>query len=76
MEKTRVPAWTGWTEWLNPPRVAAELSVSYGTVLAWTKREIDPLPMWYPPGNRKQGRVRRDELNEWIERNWERKEGR
>ena len=52
MEKTRVPAWAGWTEWLNPPRVAAELAVSYGTVLAWTRREIDPLPMRYPPGKK------------------------
>lgn len=74
MEKNRSPSWTGYTEWLNPPRVAAELSVSYGTVLAWTKRADDPLPMWYPPGNRKQGRVYRPDLNDWALRNFRKEE--
>lgn len=72
MEKARVPEWTGWTDWLSAPRVAAELGVSYNSVLAWARRRDDPLPVRYPPGNRKQWRVRRSDMDEWIERNWER----
>lgn len=59
-------------EWLTLPQVSEELSVDYKTVLKWRDRKEDPLPCWLPDGNRKQVRVRRSEMNEWLERNWKR----
>ena len=57
------------TEWLSVRQVAAELSLDYTRVLNWTKRKDDPLPARLVDGNRKQARVFRPELNDWIMRN-------
>lgn len=62
------------TDWLTLPRVALEMAVSINSVREWAHRENDPLPVRYPPGNSKQGRVYRPDLNEWALRNF-RKEG-
>lgn len=57
------------TDWLSAKRVAAELGMNYHDVLAWAKRRDDPLPARCIGGNRKQWRVRRCDLDEWIMRN-------
>ncbi len=57
------------TEWLSVRQVAEELGMDYVRVLRWTKRKEDPLPTRLIAGNKKQGRVFRPELNEWIIRN-------
>ena len=71
MERARISetAWLGYTDWLRPTRVAAELGVDYKRVLRWLEREADPLPAVYIDGNRRERHVNRKELNEWIERN-------
>lgn len=63
-----------WTDWLTLPRVALEMAVSINTVHAWVKRRADPLPVRYPPGNSKQGRVYRPDLNDWALRNFRKEE--
>lgn len=57
------------TEWLSLKQVAKELGMQYERVLEWPRRKVDPLPMRLIDGNRKQGRVYRGDLNEWILRN-------
>lgn len=71
MERARISetAWLGYTDWLRPTRVAAELGVDYKRVLRWLEREADPLPAVYIDGNRRERHINRKELNEWIERN-------
>lgn len=71
MERARMRdnAWQGFTEWLTPMRVSQELEVDYHRVLSWLKREKDPLPSVLLDGNKKQSRIKREELNKWIERN-------
>lgn len=71
MERARMRdnAWTGYTEWLTPVRVAAELDVEYHRVLDWIARDDDPLPAVLIAGNRRSRRVNRKELNEWLQRN-------
>lgn len=59
------------TEWLSLPEVAEELGMDYKRVRAWTKRKHDPLPARLIDGNRKQSRVYRPQLNEWLMRNSE-----
>ncbi len=59
------------TEWLTIKQVSEELEIDYNRVLAWTKRKMDPLPARLIDGNKKQGRVFRPDLNEWIMRNSE-----
>lgn len=63
-----------WTDWLTLPRVALEMAVSINTVHAWVKRRADPLPVRYPLGNSKQGRVYRPDLNEGALRNFRKEE--
>lgn len=57
------------TEWLTLPQVAQELSVGYKRVREWVNRKEDPLPSYLIDGNRKQTRVYRPSLNEWLFRN-------
>ena len=64
--RNRDTQWLGYTEWLTPPRVAAELGVEYKRVLEWIGREEDPLPAVLIDGNRKKKHVRREELNSWL----------
>lgn len=59
------------TEWLSLKQVAEELSMDYKRVLDWSKRKTDPLPTRLIAGNKKQGRVFRPDLNEWVIRNSE-----
>lgn len=59
-------------QWLTLPEVAQELGVSYTSVRAWANRRENPLPTWLPEGNRKQRKVKREELNAWIESTWRR----
>lgn len=63
-----------WTDWLTLPRVALEMAVSINSVRDWAHREHDPLPVRYPPGNSKQGRVYRPNLNERALRNFRKEE--
>lgn len=65
------PSYQMATEWLTLKQVAEELGMHYPRVLEWTKRAVDPLPIHLIAGNKKQGRVFRPELNEWIMRNSE-----
>lgn len=58
--------------WLTPKQVAELLQVDYKAVRSWIRRREDPLPMWLPPGNCKHGRIKREELDEWLSRNWSR----
>lgn len=71
MERSRISetAWLGYTDYLKPTRVAAELGVDYKRVLGWIQREDDPLPAIYLDGNRRTMHIRRKELDAWIERN-------
>lgn len=59
------------TEWLTLNDIARELSMDYKRVRSWIKREDDPLPAFLIDGNKKQVRVYRPTLNEWIVRNSE-----
>lgn len=59
-------------QWLTLPELAKELGVSYSTVRTWVNRAENPLPSWLPEGNRKQRKVKREELNQWIENTWRR----
>lgn len=59
------------TEWLTLPQVAQELSVGYKRVREWVNRRKDPLPSRLIDGNKKQVRVYRPSLNEWVFRNSE-----
>lgn len=63
--------WQGYTEWLSATRVAEELGIDVKRVREWAARKRDPLPVRYIDGNRRQWRVRRKELDEWILRNSE-----
>ena len=63
--------WEGYTEWLSAPRVASELEMDVKRVREWPKRLDDPLPVVFIDGNRRQWRVRRKDLDEWILRNSE-----
>ena len=71
MERMRMrdTAWLGYTDWLKPQRVAAELGADYHRVLEWIKRKEDPLPAVKLDGNRRTMHVNREELNKWLERN-------
>lgn len=57
------------SEWLSIAEVARELGMDYKRVLAWTRRKDDPLPARFIDGNKKQARVYRPTLNEWLFRN-------
>lgn len=59
-----------YTEWLSAARVAEELEIDPGKVRSWPEQMGDPLPVYYPPGNNTQWRVNRQDLNDWIRRNW------
>lgn len=59
------------TEWLTLKQVSEELGIDYARILQWVKRKHDPLPSYLIDGNKKQGRVFRPELNDWIIRNSE-----
>lgn len=63
--------WQGYTEWLSATRVASELEMDVKRVREWAKRMDDPLPVVFIDGNRRQWRVWRKDLNEWIARNSE-----
>lgn len=65
--------WNGYTDWLQPQRVAAELRVDPKKVYDWAERKYDPLPVYLPDGNDKQWRVYRPDLNAWLKRNWKEK---
>lgn len=62
--------WIGYTDWLTPDRISAELHIDVKTVREWPRRSIDPLPVWMPPGHTKQWRAYRKDMDEWIKRNW------
>lgn len=62
-------SYTMQTEWLSLKQVSEELSMDYDRVCSWAKRKIDPLPSRLIDGNKKQGRVFRPELNDWLMRN-------
>ena len=61
--------WQGYTEWLSAPRMAEELGMDVGRVRSWATRRDDPLPVRYIDGNRRQWRVRRKEMDDWLMRN-------
>ena len=58
-----------YSDWITLRRMATELHMDYKTVLSWSKRKVDPLPVYYPGQNFKQGRVYRPEMNDWLMRN-------
>lgn len=51
--------------------VANELEMDVKLVREWAKRMDDTLPVVFIDGNRRQWRVLRKDLNEWIARNSE-----
>lgn len=57
--------------WLTPKQVAQLLQVDYKAVRSWVNRRERPLPMHLPPGNCKQGRIHRGELDQWVLESWE-----
>lgn len=59
------------TEWLSLHEVAEELGIDYKRVREWIRLKSDPLPARLFPGNKKQARVYRHDLNEWLMRNSE-----
>lgn len=61
--------WEGYTEWLSATRVASELGIDVRRVREWAKRMDDPLPVVFIDGNRRQWRVRRKEMDDWLMRN-------
>ena len=56
---------------MSATMVANELEMDVKRVLELAKRMDDPLPVVFIDGNRRQWRVRRKDLNEWIARNSE-----
>ena len=60
--------WQGYTEWLSATRVASELGIDVKRVREWAARKRDPLPVRYIDGNRRQWRVRRKEMDDWLMR--------
>lgn len=60
---------TTYTDWLSAPRVAEELEVDPKRVREWAHRRVDPLPVRFIDGNRKQWRVYRRDLDTWLMRN-------
>lgn len=48
---------------------ARYIGVDYHTLLGWTVRERDPLPKYRLAGQTKYYRIKRKELEEWVERN-------
>ena len=51
-------------------RAAADYAgVDYKTFRKWTRREIDPLPVYHLPGQTRYLRVFRKEYDEWLTRN-------
>lgn len=65
------PQYAVTTEWLSVAEVSRELGMDYKRVLGWTKRKHDPLPARLIDGNKKQARIFRPLLNEWLFRNSE-----
>jgi len=59
-----------YSDWLTLPRVAMELAVSVEKVREWISRADDPLPARLPPGNKKQVRIYRPEMDAWMLRNF------
>lgn len=57
--------------WLTLKQVAQLLQVDYKAVRSWVNRRERPLPMHLPPGNCKQGRIHRGELDQWVLESWE-----
>ena len=64
-----------YSDWLTVPRVAMELAVSDEKVREWINRTDDPLPARLPPGNKKQVRIYRAEMDAWMLRNFETTKG-
>lgn len=64
-------AYLVYSDWLTLPRVALELAVAVERVNEWINRRDDPLPARLPPGNKKQVRIYRPEMDEWMLRNFE-----
>lgn len=60
-----------YSDWLTIPRAALELAMSEAKVREWIYQADDPLPARLPPGNEKQPRIYRPELDAWMLRNGE-----
>lgn len=54
--------WEGYTEWISETRVAEELEIYHSKVRSWPEWLGDPIPVYYPLGNKSQWRVNRKEL--------------
>ena len=57
--------------YLTPPQVSELMSVDNHAVYRWMAQETDPLPAYYPPGNQRNKVIKRKELEEWAERNFQ-----
>lgn len=56
--------------WLTVKQAAEYMAVDYRTVLDWVYRSVRPIPHKLPLGNKKQVRIKKSELDKWIEENW------
>lgn len=57
---------------LSVPDAADVAGVAPSTLRKWIRRTDDPLPLHRLPGMTKNYRVKRKDLEEWLERNAER----
>ena len=57
---------------LSVPDAADVAGVAPSTLRKWIRRDKDPLPLHRLPGMTKNYRVKRKDLEEWLERNAER----
>lgn len=54
---------------MSVPDAADYAGVASSTMRTWTKMKSDPVPLHRMPGMTKNYRIKRKELEEWIERN-------
>ena len=54
---------------LSVPDAADYAGVAASTMRTWTRRKTDPVPLHRMPDMTKNYRIKRKELEEWIERN-------
>lgn len=54
---------------MSVPDAADYAGVSPSTMRTWTRRKNDPVPLHRMPDMTKNYRIKRKELEEWIERN-------
>ena len=56
--------------WMNAVEVAQYTGCCYKRVREWAKNPDLNFPAYYPPKNKKQWKVDKNDLDRWIRRTW------